>query len=40
MIETASLLAVLPELILTGSGLVLMLIAAFGGDRSTHSTLR
>ncbi|AYO76505.1 MULTISPECIES: NADH-quinone oxidoreductase subunit NuoN [Sphingobium] len=37
MIETASLLAVLPELILTGSGLVLMLIAAFGGDRSTHA---
>jgi len=32
MIDSASLLAVLPELILTAGGLVLMLIAAFGGD--------
>lgn len=32
MIDSASLLAVLPELILTVGGLVLMLIAAYGGD--------
>ena len=32
MIDSASLLAVLPELILTAGGLVLMLIAAYGGD--------
>ncbi|MEA3543425.1 MAG: NADH-quinone oxidoreductase subunit NuoN [Pseudomonadota bacterium] len=32
MIESASLLAVLPELILTAGGLVLMLIAAWGGE--------
>lgn len=32
MIDNASLLAVLPELILTAGGLILMLIAAFGGD--------
>ncbi|MEK7343793.1 MAG: NADH-quinone oxidoreductase subunit NuoN [Pseudomonadota bacterium] len=32
MIDSASLLAVLPELILTAGGLVLMLVAAFGGD--------
>jgi NADH-quinone oxidoreductase subunit N len=34
MIDSASLLAVLPELILTAGGLILMLIAAFGGDKS------
>lgn len=34
MIDSASLLAVLPELILTAGGLALMLVAAFGGDRS------
>ncbi|ANI78772.1 MULTISPECIES: NADH-quinone oxidoreductase subunit NuoN [Sphingobium] len=32
MIDSASLLAVLPELVLTAGGLVLMLIAAYGGD--------
>lgn len=32
MIDSASLLAVLPELVLTAGGLVLLLIAAFGGD--------
>lgn len=32
MIDSASLLAVLPELILTAGGLILMLVAAFGGD--------
>lgn len=32
MIDSASLLAVLPELILTAGGLALMLVAAFGGD--------
>lgn len=32
MIDSASLLAVLPELILTAGGLLLMLVAAFGGD--------
>lgn len=32
MIDSASLMAVLPELILTAGGLLLMLVAAFGGD--------
>src|SRR3546814_15797854 len=32
MIDSASLLAVQPELILTAGGLVLMLVAAYGGD--------
>lgn len=32
MIDSASLLAVLPELLLTAGGLILMLVAAFGGD--------
>lgn len=36
MIDHASLLAVLPELILTAGGLALMLVAAFGGDRMTQ----
>ncbi|MFC3441752.1 NADH-quinone oxidoreductase subunit NuoN [Sphingobium rhizovicinum] len=36
MIDSASLLAVLPELILTAGGLVLMLVAAFGGDNSAR----
>ncbi|MFD1105725.1 NADH-quinone oxidoreductase subunit NuoN [Sphingobium olei] len=36
MIDSASLLAVLPELILTAGGLVLMLVAAFGGDGSAR----
>lgn len=34
MIETASLLMVMPELVLTVSGLVLLMVAAFSGDRS------
>ncbi|BBD97898.1 NADH-quinone oxidoreductase subunit NuoN [Sphingobium amiense] len=37
MIDSASLLAVLPELILTAGGLVLMLVAAFGGDGSARA---
>ncbi|WP_313805681.1 NADH-quinone oxidoreductase subunit NuoN [Sphingobium sp.] len=37
MIDTASLLAVLPELILTAGGLALMLIAAYGGDATTRA---
>ncbi|MBZ9646170.1 NADH-quinone oxidoreductase subunit NuoN [Sphingobium sp. 3R8] len=36
MVDSASLLAVLPELILTAGGLVLMLVAAFGGDGSAR----
>ncbi|WP_242123254.1 NADH-quinone oxidoreductase subunit NuoN [Sphingobium sp. Sx8-8] len=36
MIDNASLLAVLPELVLTAGGLILMLIAAFGGDGTTR----
>ena len=36
MIDSASLLAVLPELILTAGGLALMLVAAFGGDSSAR----
>ena len=36
MIDSASLLAVLPELILTAGGLALMLVAAFGGDGSAR----
>ncbi|UZW55813.1 NADH-quinone oxidoreductase subunit NuoN [Sphingobium sp. JS3065] len=36
MIDSASLLAVLPELILTAGGLILMLIAAYGGDKSAR----
>ena len=37
MIDSASLLAVLPELVLTAGGLALMLIAAYGGDRTTRA---
>ncbi|MCI4589220.1 NADH-quinone oxidoreductase subunit NuoN [Sphingobium sp. BYY-5] len=36
MIDSASLLAVLPELILTAGGLALMLVAAFAGDNSAR----
>ncbi|WP_030538564.1 NADH-quinone oxidoreductase subunit NuoN [Sphingobium sp. DC-2] len=36
MIESASLLAVLPELILTAGGLVLLMIAAFSGDAAAR----
>ena len=36
MIDSASLLAVVPELILTVGGLALMLVAAFGGDGSAR----
>ena len=36
MIDSASLLAVLPELVLTAGGLILMLIAAYGGDGTTR----
>ena len=36
MIESASLLAVLPELILTAGGLVLMLVAAWCGEASSR----
>jgi NADH-quinone oxidoreductase subunit N len=36
MIDSASLLAVLPELILTAGGLILMLIAAYGGDATAR----
>ncbi len=36
MIESASLLAVLPELLLTAAGLILMLVAAFAGDGSAR----
>ncbi len=37
MIDSASLLAVLPELVLTAGGLVLLLIAAFGGDGTART---
>ena len=36
MIESASLLAVAPELVLTVGGLVLMLVAAWGGEASSR----
>ena len=36
MIDSASLLAVLPELILTAGGLILMLVAAYAGDGSAR----
>jgi len=36
MIDSASLLAVLPELILTAGGLILMLVAAYGGDATAR----
>ncbi|WP_176596026.1 MULTISPECIES: NADH-quinone oxidoreductase subunit NuoN [Sphingobium] len=36
MIDSASLLAVLPELVLTAGGLILLLIAAYGGDGTTR----
>ncbi|MCP1471437.1 NADH-quinone oxidoreductase subunit N [Sphingobium sp. OAS761] len=36
MIDSASLLAVLPELVLTAGGLILMLVAAYGGDASAR----
>ncbi|MEJ7935197.1 NADH-quinone oxidoreductase subunit NuoN [Sphingobium sp. AN558] len=36
MIDSASLLAVLPELILTAGGLILMLVAAYAGDTSAR----
>ncbi|WP_070153483.1 NADH-quinone oxidoreductase subunit NuoN [Sphingobium phenoxybenzoativorans] len=35
MIETASLLMVMPELVLTAGGLVLLMVAAYAGDRTT-----
>ncbi|EXS68900.1 NADH-quinone oxidoreductase subunit NuoN [Sphingobium sp. Ant17] len=34
MIDSTSLLAVMPELVLTVGGLILLMIAAFGGDRT------
>ena len=37
MIDSASLLAVLPELILTAGGLILMLVAAYGGDTTARA---
>ena len=36
MIESASLLAVAPELVLTVGGLALMLVAAWGGEASSR----
>lgn len=36
MIDSASLLAVLPELVLTAGGLILLLISAYGGDGTTR----
>ena len=36
MIDSASLLAVLPELVLTAGGLVLLMIAAYGGDATAR----
>ncbi|WP_176590452.1 NADH-quinone oxidoreductase subunit NuoN [Sphingobium sp. EM0848] len=36
MIDSASLLAVVPELILTAGGLILLLVAAYGGDKSAR----
>ncbi|PZU60979.1 MAG: NADH-quinone oxidoreductase subunit NuoN [Sphingobium sp.] len=37
MVETASLLMTLPELILTAGGLVLMLVAAYAGDGASRA---
>ncbi len=37
MIDSASLLAVLPELVLTAGGLALLLIAAFSGDKTARA---
>ena len=37
MIDSLSLLMVLPELLLTGAGLVLLLVAAYAGDGSTKA---
>ena len=37
MIDSASLLAVLPELVLTAGGLALLLIAAFSGDKAARA---
>ncbi len=36
MIDTSSILAVLPELVLTAGGLILMLVAAYAGDGSAR----
>jgi NADH-quinone oxidoreductase subunit N len=36
MIETASLLMTMPELLLTGAGLILLMIAAYAGDGSAR----
>jgi NADH-quinone oxidoreductase subunit N len=35
MFDTASLLMTMPELILSAGGLVLLMIAAFAGDKAT-----
>lgn len=35
MIDASSILMVMPELILTGAGLILLMVAAYVGDRST-----
>ncbi len=37
MIDSQSLLAVMPELVLTAGGLILMLVAAFAGDKATSA---
>lgn len=37
MIEASSLLMVMPELILTGGGLLLLMLAAYVGDRATQA---
>ena len=36
MIETASLLMTMPELLLTGAGLILLMVATFAGDNSAR----
>ena len=36
MIDSASLLAVMPELVLTAGGLILLMIAAYGGDATAR----
>ncbi|MBB3980902.1 NADH-quinone oxidoreductase subunit N [Sphingobium fontiphilum] len=37
MIDSASLLAVLPELIMSAVGLILLMVAAYAGDRATQA---
>src|SRR3546814_11344452 len=37
MTEASSFLMAMPELVLTAAGLILLMVAAYAGDRATHA---